>query len=436
MSDKSTTTVNEVDDITSLLAQPGAENIMLPASEQKKDDEKTGMFKRNPKVDLSFLDKSEDPENGKGDLEDPSKKKTPDSSTSTDPDPDSKDSIEKGKEILNDILDNTGDDDGDKGGDPTNKGAGRPKVDKNALYEFTKKQIEAKKLIPFDDEKPLEEYTIADYEELYEANEQAKEEKLQEKIATGFFDSLPEKLKTAAAYVANGGTDLKGIFRALAEAEETAELDTSTEHGQEAIARQYLQSTNFGTAEEIQEQIDEWRDQEILEKKAGQFKPKLDALQEKYLQYKVQEQENLRRQQQEQAQEYMKNVYEILEPGELGGVKLDKKVQSMLYAGLTQPSYPSLSGKQTNLLGHLLEKYQWVEPKHDLVAEALWLLADPEGYKSKIREFGKKEATAQTVRTLKTEEKNKITSTGTSEEPEDNGKSMKLPRPSKSFFKR
>lgn len=430
MSD-SKTTVTEVEDISALLAQPGAENIMLPTSGKKDEEEKPGMFKRNPKVDLSFID-SPDPDKGKNNDPDPNTgKNNPDPNASKQT-PD--ETLEKGKEILNEVLENQ--DGSEKGGDPANKGAGRPKVDKSALYEFTKKQIEAKKLIPFDDEKPLEEYTLADYEELFEANEQAKEEKLQQKIATGFFDSLPDKLKTAAAYVANGGSDLKGIFRALAEAEETAELDVTTDHGQEAIARQYLQSTNYGTAEEIQEQINEWKDQGILEKKSSQFKPKLDALQEKYLAYKVQEQENLRKQQQEQAQQYMKNVYEILEPGELGGVKLDKKVQSMLYAGLTQPSYPSLSGKQTNLLGHLLEKYQWVEPKHDLVAEALWLLADPDGYKSKIREAGKKEATAATIRTLKTEEKNKISSTGANEEPDDNGKSFKLPRPSKGFFKR
>lgn len=431
MSDEKTT-VEQVDDISALLAQPGAESIMLPAS-GKADEEKPGMFKRSPKVDLSFIDKP-DPDKGKTDPANPDP-----NAGKKDPDPNAKketteEAIEKGKDILNEVLNN---EDGNQGGDPAkgDKG-GRPKVDKSALYEFTKKQIEAKKIIPFDDEKPLEEYTLSDYEELFEANEQAKEQKLQQSIATGFFDSLPEKLKTAAAYVANGGTDLKGIFRALAEAEETAELDPSNEHGQEAIARQYLQSTNYGTAEEIQEQINEWKDQNILEKKSSQFKPKLDALQEKYLAYKVQEQENLRKQQQEQAQEYMKNVYEVLEPGELGGVKIDKKIQSMLYAGLTQPNYPSLSGKQTNLLGHLLEKHQFVEPRHDLVAEALWLLADPDGYKAKIREGGKKDATATTFRTLKTEEKNKISSTGASEEPDDNGKSFKLPRPNKNIFKR
>jgi len=58
----------------------------------------------------------------------------------------------------------------------------------------------------------------------------------------------------------------------------------------------------------------------------------------------------------------------------------------------------------------LLEKYQFVEPRHDLIAEALWLLADPNGYKNKVREQGSKQALEKTVRQLKTEESRKISS--------------------------
>jgi hypothetical protein len=62
------------------------------------------------------------------------------------------------------------------------------------------------------------------------------------------------------------------------------------------------------------------------------------------------------------------------------------------------------------LLGHLLEKYQFVEPRHDLIAEALWLLSDPDGYKSKIKGLGSQEAVADTVRKLKTAQSKKNTS--------------------------
>ena len=105
----------------------------------------------------------------------------------------------------------------------------------------------------------------------------------------------------------------------------------------------------------------------------------------------------------------------------------------MLYNGLVQPNYPSISGKPTNMLGHLLEKYQYVEPRHDLIAEALWLLADPEGYKSKIKDQGKVAATEKTVRQLKTEQAKMQSSTPVVER--DEARQRRIPR-NDNFFKR
>jgi hypothetical protein len=141
-------------------------------------------------------------------------------------------------------------------------------------------------------------------------------------------------------------------------------------------------------------------------------------MQEEIVARKLAEQEGKKQQQAKQAKMYTDTVYRTLEKGDLGGLKLDKKVQGMLYSGLVQPNYPSISGKPTNMLGHLLEKYQFVEPRHDLIAEALWLLADPNGYKNKVREQGSKEAIEKTVRQLKTEEARKITSSTANEQDE------------------
>jgi hypothetical protein len=105
----------------------------------------------------------------------------------------------------------------------------------------------------------------------------------------------------------------------------------------------------------------------------------------------------------------------------------------MLYAGLVQPNYPSISGRPTNMLGHLLEKYQYVQPRHDLIAEALWLLADPESYKTKIREQGSKTSTEKTVKMLKTEETRKTTASPIIEKEEVRQRT--IPRNS-NFFKR
>jgi hypothetical protein len=314
---------------------------------------------------------------------------------------------------------------------------GRPKVDKSGLAELATKMIEEGTLIPFDDDKPLEEYTTKDFRELFEANFQERENKIRENTPKEFFQALPEELQIAAKYVADGGTDLKGLFRTLAHVEEMVQLDPDNEYDQEEIARQYLHATRFGTAEEIEAEIEDWKDLNKLGQKAQQFKPKLDAMQEQIVARQLAEQELKKEQQEKAAKVYTDNVYNTLVAGELGGIKLDKKTQSLLYSGLVQPNYPSISGKPTNLLGHLLEKYQFVEPNHSLIAEALWLLADPDGYKGRVREIGGKQATEKVVRQLKTEEQRKIASSAPEEdEAPRRAPQRTIPRNQGNIFKR
>lgn len=406
MSDNSDdqTTVNSLEmDIDALL---GGDNVMLPAEDEKKPN----MFSRKPE-DISFLDKPPVP----GDNIDPDDKGAPIPDAAVAP------------EDIADIVDPPTDE---------KKTTGRPKVDKAGLVELAKSLIEKKMLVPFDDDKPLEDYSIKDFEELFEANEQEKTRKMYEEIPEKFVSSLPRELQFATDYIMKGGTDMKGLFKSLAAVEETRSLDPSNENDQKQIVRSYLQATRFGNSEEIEEEIDGWADRNELEAKANKFKPKLDALSEKQVQYKLQEQEALRQQQEEQSRFYMDNIYRTLEPGDLNGLKLDKKIQNMLFSGLTQPAYQSVSGKQTNLLGHLLEKYQYIEPNHGLIAEALWLLQDPHGYKEKVRTNIKKEVTAETVRKLKTEEGKRIAShTEPDDVEETKTKTKGLQRPG-NFFKR
>ena len=376
------TTVEEVDvNIDELFGMPGAENVMLPSDGKSEEKSKSMFSKEN--TDITFLDKPVSKEEAK--------------------------EIEEVKETFAE-LDNLISQEEDAG----NKG--RPKVDKSGLYDLATKMIEEGALVPFDDDKDLEEYTTKDFRELFEANFQDRENKIRENTPKEFFNALPEELQVAAKYVADGGQDLKGLFRTLAQVEEMIELDPADEYDQAEIARQYLYATNFGTAEEIEEEIEDWRDVNKLEQKANQFKPKLDRMQEEIITRQLAEQEQKKEQQQKQAKLYTDNVYNTLITAELGGIKIDKKIQNMLYSGLVQPNYPSISGKPTNMLGHLLEKYQFVEPRHDLIAEALWLLADPDGYKNKVRDQGSKAAIEKTVRQLKTEESRKNSSSYTNED--------------------
>lgn len=281
---------------------------------------------------------------------------------------------------------------------------GRKKI--NGISDVFGKLIKDDKIVPFDDDKPLDEYSVKDWEELIEANLEERANQVRRETPKQFFDALPTELKVAARYVADGGTDLKGLFRTLSYVEETKELNIENERDQERIIGEYLTATGYGTAEEIQEEIEIWKDLGKLEQQASKFKPKLDKMQEKVVAQKLQEQEMRKAQQEQASKEYMHNVYETLKEGKIGEIKLDKKTQAMLYNGLVQPAYPSVNGNNTNLLGHLLEKYQFVEPNYNLITEALWLLSDPDGYKSKIMEKGAQKSVESTVRKLKTEQAN------------------------------
>jgi len=396
--EKETTEVSQVEvNLDELLGIPGADNVMLP------EEKKPSVF-TDPKVDTSFLDT---PDNGDDDEEKPISKTEVD-------------------DLLDEPLK-------DEDAYDAPKATGRPKLDKSGTAELVKKLIDKGQIVPFDDDKPLEEYTLKDFEELLEANFNERENKVRQDTPREFFEALPEELQAAAKYVADGGEDLRGLFRILAEVEEHRQLDPRDKNDQEYIVREYLRATNFGNEDEIEEEIDQWRDRGDLESKALKFKPKLDKMQEHVVAQKLAQQEHMKKQQQQAAQVYMHNVYETLKNGELGGLKLDKKTQGMLYAGLVQPNYPSISGKPTNMLGHLLEKYQYVEPRHDLIAEALWLLSDPDGYKAKIKDVGKQAQVEKTVRQLKTEEARRTVSSPVVESEEK--VQRRIPR-NDSFFKR
>ena len=413
------TSVQQVDlDIDSLFSgAPAADSIITPAGEPT--EIKPNIFSKKGS-DLSFLD-----ETGKEITDQEEKDKNV--------------SRETAKGLLTDILDEDVKTDKDFEDEP--KKGGRPRTEKSGLVEFLKKRIEGNEMFAFDDydesKQTLDDYLGGlgekDVEELWQANVSNLKQEVASNTPAEFFQSLPEELQYAAKYVADGGQDLKGLFQVLAQVEEVRQMNPSDENDQEGIVRQYLQATNFGSSDEIEEEVTTWKDLGTLEKKAKQFKPKLDQMHEQIVHAQLQEQEYKKEQQTQAAEMYMQNVFEALRPAEINGLKLDKKTQAQLYSGLVQPQYPSISGKPTNLLGHLLERYQFVEPNYSLIAEALWLLSDPDAYRNELKKQGKNAAVEQTVRQLKTEQSRKNASTYEEDEPQE--RSRKISRP-QNIFKR
>lgn len=388
------------------LPMPGAEDIVT-ASENTKP---TNVFSKPEAFDTNFLDKKEEKKEEGGEQKEEEKV-----------------DLEAAAQAIDEI---TGDEPSET------KGPGRPKIDKSGLVDTFSKLIEEGLLVPFDDDKPMEDYSVKDWKELLQANFEDRETKARQEQAGEIIQQLPDELKLAYKYISDGGTDLKGLFRVLSHVEEVRSLNPEDERDQETIVRNYFRSKGDLSEDEISEEIDTYKDLGTLGKKAAQYKPKLDKYEAQKVEHRLRQQEQYQQQKYEAAQQYMDNVYDTLKGGQLNGIRLDKKTQAFLFTELTQPKYQTAdgSGRATNLLGHLLERYQFTEPRYDLVAEALWLLADPDGYKNQIRSLAKNEATQETVRKLKTEESRKI-STSMVEEQEEQPAKRKLPR-QQNIFKR
>ena len=428
-SNMETTNVEEIDvNLDEIFnGAPSAGSITLPSEDEKKPN----IFSRGDKVDLGFLDPTAAdtaaeevvPEETK--VEEKIEETTEEVKVAPEA---TKDEID---DILNEGMELAEDE------DEKSTAKGRKRIE--GMSDVFKKMIENEEIVPFDDDKELDDYTAKDWKELIQANMDERGNKVRRETPKQFFDSLPQELQIAAKYVADGGQDMKGLFATLSQVEETRSLDMSSEKGQEHIVREYLTSTGYGTIEEVNEEIEIWKDLGKLEKQASKFKPKLDKMSEAVVSRKLQEQEMKQKQQQKASENYMANVYHTLKDGKLGDMKVNKKTQSMLYNGLVSPSYPSISGENTNLLGHLLEKYQFVEPNYNLVSEALWLLADPTGYKSQLKSQGTNAAVEQTVRKLKTAQSNRQASsnvTGAKETTRSKGAPKKTLSRDNNIFKR
>lgn len=418
---KTDTKVEQVssDELDNLLGMPGGDVAMTGTPEE----EKKSTFFDNNKPDMTFLD-----EESKADDDDSD-------NDSNDKDKGEGDEEEKKDEgSFEDLVEQI-----DSEEDEDKKKSGRAKLDKTGMAQLTQALIDDELILPFEGEdKDLSDYTVDEFKELFKLNIEEKERAIREATPKEFFEALPEELQYAARYVAEGGNDLKGLFKHLSAVEETKSLSIENEAGQEEIVRQYLKATNFGDDAEIQEEIESWKDLGRLETQAGKFKPKLDKMQEKIVEQRVKEQEEKRKAQEAASQQYAENIYKALEPGELNGLKMNNKTQNMLYQGLIQPNYTAANGARTNLFGHLIEKHQFVEPNHELIAEALWLLADPDGYKKEVSRIAKNAHAEETARKLKTEEASKGSSGHSDEEEQETRRISKrgIQKPSKNFFAR
>ena len=213
---------------------PGADSITLPEENSSK---KPSLFSRPENVDLSFIDEETTKETTEEVTEEVTTEPVVAVEKTETKEVVSKDEID---DILNEGMELA------ESEDEKSTAKGRKRIE--GMSDVFKKMIDNEEIIPFDDDKDLDEYTAKDWKELIKANIDERGNKVRRETPKQFFDSLPNELQTAAKYVADGGQDLKGLFSALASVEETRELDINSEQGQSHIIREYLSATGYGSA--------------------------------------------------------------------------------------------------------------------------------------------------------------------------------------------
>lgn len=152
---------------------------------------------------------------------------------------------------------------------------GRSKTERDIATEYLKSNIESGEFFTwsdYDEKVPLEEYlnkmSSKDIMELLDKNIEKKKNIGYEQAPVQLRNALPPKMQYALDYIAQGGDDLETLFSQLAKATRTEKLDVTNEEHVPEIVRSYLYASGMVPANLVEEQIQEWKEGGLLEKKS------------------------------------------------------------------------------------------------------------------------------------------------------------------------
>jgi hypothetical protein len=276
------------------------------------------------------------------------------------------------------------------------------KKDLDDLREVVKELIDKGKLVPFEGDKDIMDYSKEELKELLEANIEEIKNSTSQTVLERFIDSLPEELQALIEYHIEGGKDIYEILKVIGKDAEVFQLDPTDEKDAERIVAYYMKNRLGLSDDEIEEEIDLYKKAGKLTSKAEKFYDETKKMQKEELDKRIKEQEERKRQIEEKLESFQKGIRKVVSSGKLSNLEVDKQKLKELEQGITQSTFDSITGKKTNLLGYLIEKYAFIEPNHELLLEALWLLKEPEEYKKHLMSLGEKKATTETIRKLKT----------------------------------
>lgn len=275
-----------------------------------------------------------------------------------------------------------------------------------SIKKIAAKLVKDGLLLPYDEEKPIEKYTVKEIEQLLRDNIQYIKEEAEEKVLQSFLEELPDELKIAIEHYSSGG-DIKEILRKIADKKETENKLSSSED----IVREYLKLKGYED-EEIEDEISTYKKAGVLDSKAEKYKDKVLEEREKRIKEEMEKAKKMEEAREKYAKWYINEVNNVIKKGVIKDISLPNDIKNDIKSYMTELKYKSpLSGQNTTYLNYLLEKYSVVEPDIERMIEVTWLLADRDGYIKSIRDSVEKEVKTKQVKLLKTHT-SKGTSTG------------------------
>lgn len=279
---------------------------------------------------------------------------------------------------------------------------------RDAMVSYMRDKIESGDFFTwndYDEKQSLDEYLTKmpakDLQELLDKNVDKKQNIGYEQAPVQLREALPSKMKYALDYIAQGGTDLEGLFSQLAKTTRVENLDINNEEHVPEIVRSYLHATGMVPTNLVEEQIQEWKEGGLLEKKAQAFKPLLDQYNDHQAQVIIEQRAQQAEIERQTAQMFVDNVTNTLSKYEIGGVKIPKKDANNLYYDITGLNYQGINGQPTNIIGHTLDRITYAEPDYDFLAEIAWHMRDREGFKKAMAQHGVNNKVKEVVRELK-----------------------------------
>ena len=224
--------------------------------------------------------------------------------------------------------------------------------------------------------------TLDDVKLLIEDNIKSKLEGVNQNIFEERLQFLPPQFQSIVKYGLNGGSDVQSLLQSWANVENVYTTDISTDAGREQVVREYLQLTNYGTIETINEDIQTWKDLGKLESRANAYKPKLEEYHMQTVAAKEQEALQFQQQKEQYFTEYTNAVGKVLSQETVNGLPLDKTVRQYIFDN-SQPIYQSIiTGEPIDALQAAVENLKFGQNADPaFYSEALLFLTQPEVYK-------------------------------------------------------